>query len=361
MARKTLGYTELQWTCPNCKTKNSGLQKTCTACGAPQPASVRFEQGQTQQLIEDQQKIAAAKAGPDFHCMYCGARNATTNQTCVQCGADLTGAARRQSGRIVGAFQEGEVQKIKCPHCGEMNLENAAFCENCGGSLAADAAPPQDAQAAAPPKNKKKGILIFLLVAAALLFLCILLFSLLTGKKDTLRGTVQRVAWTRTIDIEQFGPVTREDWEDSIPAGAAVGECELKYHHTQNEPAPNAQEICGTPYVVDTGSGAGEVVQDCEYRIYLNYCTYQIDDWQAVNQITLQGSDLAPAWPSPYLDSEQRAAEGAEEYACFFATEDGVIEYNPGTEYQFRQCQIGSTWTLSTNAFGAVIAIEPEN
>lgn len=360
MARKTLGYTELEWTCPNCSTKNKGTQKTCTGCGAPQSESVKFKQAKVQQMLEDQQKIEAAKAGADFHCSFCGARNAAANEVCVQCGADLTGSAQRQTGQVVGAFKEGEIQQIKCPNCGEMNSEDQPTCTNCGGSLVEPSIAPLASQSTpAAPKPKSKLPLLLGLGAVALLCLCVVLIIALTGNKDSLTGTVQNVAWTRSIAIEQYGLVTRDDWIDSIPQGAALGACELQYHHTQDEPAPNSEEVCGTPYTIDSGTGVGEVVQDCEYRVNLEYCEYQINDWQAFDELTLQGTDLSPLWPNAQLSDIQRYGEQDENYAVYFAAEDGILEYKPSSESQFLQCQIGSEWLLSTNAFGTIIEIEP--
>jgi len=43
MARKrTLGYIQNEWTCPNCDTRNKGGVKTCENCGAPQPENVHL-------------------------------------------------------------------------------------------------------------------------------------------------------------------------------------------------------------------------------------------------------------------------------------------------------------------------------
>ncbi len=367
MARKTLGYTELEWTCPNCMTKNKGTQKICTGCGAPQPETVQFQQGKTQQFIEDDQIIQAAKAGPDFHCGFCGARNAATNKICVQCGADLKDAARRQSGLVVGAFTEGKAQAIKCPNCGELNPEDQSFCTNCGGSLALEPPPAPNPPAATRLKDnrsvgaKPKSKTPFIIGGIALILLlgCIILIFALTSRQDSLTGTVQNVAWTRSIIIEQYGPVTREDWRDQIPSDAVLGSCEEKFHHSQDQPAANSEEVCGTPYTVDSGTGVGEVVQDCEYRVYQDYCEYQIDDWQIYDQLTIQGTDLNPTWPDAPLSDIQRFGEQDENYAVYFATEDGVLEYNPLTESLFLRCKPGSEWILSTNAFGKIIDIEP--
>ena len=230
-----------------------------------------------------------------------------------------------------------------------MNTEDQAVCSNCGGSLAPEPPPPPTPPAAAKVKGalsgaaKPKSKAPFIIGAAALvmLCLCIVLIFALTRKQDSLTGTVQNVAWTRSVIIEQYGLVTREDWIDDIPSDAALGSCELEYHHTQDSPTANSEEVCGTPYTVDSGTGVGEVVQDCEYRVYLEFCEYQINDWQTYDEVAIQGTNLNPAWPEAQLTDVQRLGEQEENYAVYFATEDGVLEYNPSTEYQFLQCQPG--------------------
>ena len=211
-----------------------------------------------------------------------------------------------------------------------------------------------------PNQNPKTAIIIGV-ITLVMLFLCIVLIMALTSKQDTLTGSVRNVAWTRSVIIEQYGLVTRQDWLDEIPADATLGSCEMKYHHTQDQPTVNSEEVCGTPYTVDSGTGVGEVVQDCEYRVFLDYCEYQINDWQTYDELTIQGTDLNPAWPDTPLSDIQRFGEQKENYAVYFTTEDGILEYNPGTESQFLRCRPGSEWLLSTNAFGKIIEIEPAN
>ena len=106
MAKKSIGFVELIWTCPRCTTKNPGPNKFCTACGAPQPENVAFEQAPDAKLITDAEKIARAKAGPDIHCPYCNARNPAGSKFCGACGGDQSGAKARASGGVVGAFSQ---------------------------------------------------------------------------------------------------------------------------------------------------------------------------------------------------------------------------------------------------------------
>ncbi len=89
MAKKSLGYAKLQWTCPNCKTINPGPEKLCLSCGSPQPENVEFEDSMSRELIKDENEIKSAKAGPDIHCPFCGTRNPSTQKICSRCGADL--------------------------------------------------------------------------------------------------------------------------------------------------------------------------------------------------------------------------------------------------------------------------------
>ena len=57
MARKTVGYIKLQWSCPNCGTKNPGPNKFCMGCGAAQPEDVHFEAPERQDLIKDEEEL----------------------------------------------------------------------------------------------------------------------------------------------------------------------------------------------------------------------------------------------------------------------------------------------------------------
>ena len=132
MTKKSLGYVELEWTCENCGTRNPGPSGFCNACGAPQPEDVEFEQPLDQKLITDEEKLARAKAGPDKHCPYCNARNAGDAKFCGACGGDLSDAAVRESGRVVGAHHDEPIPDVNCPACGTANPGSNKVCSNCG-------------------------------------------------------------------------------------------------------------------------------------------------------------------------------------------------------------------------------------
>jgi hypothetical protein len=199
------------------------------------------------------------------------------------------------------------------------------------------------------------------LVAAALLVCGVIgIFVLLSQRTTQVTGVVQEVRWERSIPLEALVPVEKQTWLDQIPAEAEVGACEDRVRRVQPEPAPNSVEVCGTPYTVDTGSGFGEVVQDCEYQVYETYCDYTVIEWRQTDVFSLQGSDEAPAWPEPSLETGQRlGADRREEYSIVFSAGSEAYTYTTGEAALFEQARPGTSWNLDVNTFGDVVAIEP--
>ena len=355
MPKETLGYVRLEWTCPRCGAKNPGPQKLCTGCGASQPEDVQFEQPAQEELITDEKEIQRAKAGPDVHCAYCGARNPAGSKNCSQCGADLSKATARASGRVLGAHRDEPAEKVPCPFCGTPNPATALKCTKCGASLAQPKSEPGIPAAQAP----RRGLSPWLFVVGGAIILVLLACFILSVLTKDVTGLVEAVSWTRSIAIEELGPVTREDWRDAIPSDAVVGTCTQKLHHTQDEPDPNAKKVCGTAYTVDTGSGHGEVVQDCEYQVYADWCQYTAQEWQQVDVVTLNGDDLNTRWPDLQMSAGQREGAREETYKIVFDADGKDYTYQTSDAAEFAQCQIGSRWTLQVNKLNQIVSIKP--
>lgn len=357
MARKTLGYTQLEWTCPRCHARNPGPQKTCLSCGGPQPEDVVFEQPLKQDLITGEQAEQIAAQQPDIHCGFCGTRNPADAPTCNQCGADLQQGIRRASGAVVGAFSTTSAVEIACPACGSPNPAEARFCRTCGASLTKPAAPSTPASAAKP--RSRLGIIIAGAVVLLLAVLCLLAVSGMFNRTTEQTGTVESVTWRTQLAIEALAPVQRSDWRDQLPASAELGSCEYRFAFTADEPQPVATEVCGTPYTVDQGTGFGEVVQDCVYRVYAEYCSYTVLDWQVVDMLSLQGNDLNPAFPQPQLNRDQRVGNQQAVYQIVFRSGEEKYTYETSDLSLFQQAQIGSRWVLDVNSRGRVVRIAP--
>jgi predicted nucleic acid-binding Zn ribbon protein len=357
MVRKKLGYVHLQWTCPRCETINLGPNKFCNACGAPQPEDVKFEQRPEEVLIEDEAEIARAKVGPDIHCPYCGARNPGDAKFCGACGGDLTEAEVRETGRVVGAFRDEPAEEILCPACNTPNRATAQRCENCGASLVVTK-PETPLKVPTGVKRPRRMSVIGILAIALIAIVAIVL--VISGlRTEEVIGEVQNVNWTRTIPILALGPVDYEGWYDEIPEDAEIHGCDLEFHHTADEPSANAIEICGTPYTVDTGSGYGEVVQDCVYEIYEDWCTYTQIEWTTVDAVTVTGSNLDAYWPEVTLSEGQTEGEGEETYEVVFQTEDRSYTLATSDFNEFRQFQLNSRWVLNVNALNMLVSVEP--
>ncbi len=356
MARKEVGYVELEWTCPNCKTRNPGLTKTCQSCGSPQPADVVFQSKAYEQLLQDAEKIKQAEKGPDIHCGFCGARNLADAVVCSQCGGDIKEGKKRQAGQVIGKFQAGEGSKTLCPNCKSENPANTQICSNCGAPLNAALKPDEPAK-----KGMSKGCLIGLVIAGLILIIGIISLISLGAKKTDLIGSLNESEWERTIAIEQFGPVEKDDWQDQIPSNAQMGSCSDKVRDTSDTPSGNSVEVCGAPYKVDKGNGVAEVVQDCKYEIYDSYCSYTVDEWHTGEALVAKGSGSNVSWPALSLDSTQRESGRSERYILSFLSSGDYFSYETSDYQLYQKAQPGSSWKLIINGFGDVVSIEPAN
>ncbi len=360
MAKKTVGYVELEWTCPNCSSKNPGMSKSCETCGAPQPEKVQFELGQSRELISEPARQQAAAKGADIHCPYCGTRNPADAQVCAQCGGDLTEGVKRESGKVLSAapIQNGEKP---CPSCGTPNPAGSGKCSACGALLnQPQAALPTQAMTKPAAVSQPMGFFrpwMALPIIAIFLLICVVL-GILLFRTETMTGVVQQVNWQRTIAIEAMRDVTRETWRDQVPQEGKILSCKQEFRTRQDNPAPNAKEVCATEYV-DKGNGVAEVVETCYYEVYDDLCKYTLKEWQQVDQAVAEGSDQSPAWPVVNLSNGQREGSRAERYVIYFETNAGIKEYTTDSEALFAQLQPGSEWTLSVNSFGQVMEVSP--
>jgi hypothetical protein len=216
--------------------------------------------------------------------------------------------------------------------------------------------------AAPASKPMSKGLRIGIIGGAAVVLLaCVLLFAILNPwrSSEEVTGIVQGLSWSRSIEIEGLRDVSHEGWRDKVPADASLGRCTKKHHHTQDNPAPGAEEVCGTPYTVNTGTGHGEVVQDCQYKVYADWCTYTTQAWTRVDTVTVNGSDPLPRWPDPALNAQQRQGDRDESYQVLFDTGERTVTYRTSDPNAFSRFQVGSQWLLQVNARGGVRPIEP--
>ncbi len=360
MSKKSLGYVELEWTCPNCGGRNPGQVKVCGNCGAAQPEDVSFHQPAEEDIITDAEVIEKAKLGPDIHCAYCGTRNSADAATCANCGADLAEGSKRESGQILGAHRDEAAPDIECQYCGTMNSGTALQCKNCGSTLQLEekALPDSPTKQKPTPRGTRLNKWILIAVGVLIVVSCIALFFFLNQTDDVV-GQVNNVSWERQIIIMGLVPANHRTWRDEVPQNADLGVCREEHRYTSDNPQPNSTEVCGTPYNVDTGSGFAEVVQDCEYQVYDDMCEYTVLELQPVDTLILTGSDLNPQWPALRLQTDQQEGEREERYSVVFSADGEQYTYTTRNPQEYDDFVIGSNWTLSVNQLGSVVDVEP--
>jgi len=349
-SRRTIGYIQNEWTCPNCNTRNKGGSKFCDNCGAPQPENVQFELPAEQKFVADEDQVKAAQSGADIHCPFCGTRNPATAKACSQCGGDLTGGKVREAGRVMQA-PAPQPKVVKCPHCGNENAGTNTVCSNCGSPLPGAAAVAQAASSAgaAQPKTKKPNWLLIGGIAGLLVVCCIAIaaiYGLLVLPTKSVQATVTGVRWETSVPVQQIQAVDYNNEPGSPPSGAYDVSCR-----------DESKDVCEQK-TIDKGNGYSEVVEDCHTETQ-KYCSYTVDEWTTIQTYTENGSDLQPVYDTPNLSSDQRLGDTSEDLTVTFATTDGEQKtYSPDTVSEFQKFVIGSTWTLKMNALGGVTSVE---
>ena len=357
MVRKTIGYVKLAWTCPHCESENFGPRKFCNGCGAPQPEGVEFHQAAQEVLLTDKGEIARAKAGPDVHCPYCRARNPGDASFCSACGGNLEGGEERASGEVLGAHKKDEQLDVACPSCATLNPATALNCIGCGDSLTKPK--PESRKAKSPQKRTPVGALLGI---GALIIVAVFVWIFLSQRTKERIGTVENVTWMRSIPVEALIDIEDEGWMDEIPAPpeAEIVSCTEQLRETVADPVSDSIEVCGTPYTVDTGTGFGEVVQDCEYEVYSEWCTFTVIDWGVVDTVTLSGGDLDPKWPQAQLIEGQRLGDGEESFEITLLTDGDTFVYITEDALEFAQFFQGTSWILNVNTFGRLVSVEKQ-
>lgn len=357
MTQKELGYIELEWTCKHCGTINPGMQRVCTNCGAPIGQDDKFELPDQQELITDKQKLEEAKEGPAIQCPYCNVFNPAGTKLCIQCGGDIQEGLSRKAGEVLGAFQTTAVPDKPCPFCNQPVKANAQRCPHCGGSLVESIAP---TTAITPAKPKKTPVWLIIggIAIGALCLVSIITFIVMSGRTKDVTATVADLHWERSIGVIAQQPVQKSAWREDLPGEAQNVSCQDEYKETSSNPVPSSTEVCGTPYTIDVGSGAGKVVQDCEYRVYASYCDFTVLDWVLIDTVVAQGNDSQPEWPVTHLQAGQEERERIETYQVTFEADGQKYLYTTVDPAEFGQFSIDTQWVLSINGLGDIKAIQ---
>jgi hypothetical protein len=259
---------------------------------------------------------------------------------------------------MMGQHQTGPAPDIVCSHCRTPNPADARVCRACNASLAFAGPPPPNAvgaQAAKPKSLVPMGILGCVTIAA----IGLLVFLVMVFRTKDASAVVAEVGWERAIGILEQKPTKDSDWHDKIPADAQRGSCSKKVRTTQSEPADGAEKVCDKPKMVDQGNGTAKVVQNCEYKIYDQWCDYTKLEWKEVDRAVARGNDTNPRWPEVRLRSGQREGKKSEDYKVVFKGDGDRYTYSAKDASELAKYPVGSRWALKVNALGSVSDIAP--
>lgn len=339
-------FVELEWVCPNCSSRNKGSQKTCGSCGAPQPDNVKFERAADEKIVSDEKAVSAAKAGADIHCGFCGTRNPGNAVTCSQCGGDLKEGKARQSGQVLQAAPPAP-KSLTCGNCGTENPGTASVCKQCGAPLKQAVPAPVAPAPAKPAAAPVKKINPWLLGGMGALFLlcCIAAIMLFAIPSKSVKGTVTDLQWQTSAAVQEIQAVNYTNRQGSAPSDAYKVSCRTE-----------SEEIC-TDKTVDQGNGFAELVTECHTESE-QYCDYTVDEWATIQSYDLSGNDNFPVYEEPSITGDQRVQNAVNLLSVTFSVPDGLKEYTPGSVEEFRQFELGSTWTLNMNAMGGVMSVD---
>lgn len=349
-SRRSIGFIQLEWTCPNCSTRNPGGNKTCTNCGAPQPENVQFERPAEEKIVTDEKALQSARAGADIHCGFCGTRNPATATICSQCGGDLKEGQARQAGRLMDAAKPAP-NNIKCTNCGTENPPANTNCSNCGVTLSRPAASAGISAGSVatnsppPAAMKKPNLLLIGGIAAGVLACCVGIALIFFLPTTSVEATVSDVHWQSSVPVEEVRAVSYDNERGSPPSDAYNVSCDTQ-----------SQEVCEQK-TVDKGNGYAEVVEDCHTETD-QYCDYTRDEWTTIQTYTLDGHDYSPIYEQPSLSTDQRLGNETVTYTVTFQVDNGIKNYNPDDLNDYQQFQIGDVWTLKLNALGGVVSVE---
>lgn len=331
---------EGKWDCPQCGFKgNRGSEIKCKQCNKVRGNDVKFYVEDEAAEVVDDEKLKKAQAGADWVCQYCDAINPAENKACKQCHADRTEKKR-------------EVKEIL------------------------------DQPAAPPPPPKKSNAKMLGGIGALVALLCGGGTCLVCGTSEK-AATLEAMSWERTIEVEKFGTVVKEDWRDQVPSAGRVVSTERKLHHTDKiQTGTKTVQVSekvqtGTKTVKvgkkDLGNGYFEDItkeepvyenrmvskEVPEYRddpVYKDWAKYEIEEWHKDRVVRASAADNAPRWPEARLAGDkEREGKKVELYKATFKDEKGKeLKWDKVPFEDWKDLKVGQGYKLKVSMASGV-------
>jgi hypothetical protein len=346
----------MEWECPSCGRQHATVPDRCSQCG--EVPEIVLNRWRCQHC--GQEDIP----GTQDQCPTCKAQKAIGVDVRVDTGARVDGARGLALAREAWPYcafcdvqvppvDEQGAKRTQCPNCGgglsEAKKEAAVQTLSAGEAgtyrkeqvQARGAAPAP--QPKPPPKKSHAGMVVLVVVAALALGAYLIFFH--RWKKEL---TVSDRQWQRTVEVETFGPVNEEAWQNEVPAAAYRQSCQRKVHHVDKVPdgteTYTARESAGrecTSYNYKTQGGVS--VKQCanwetKYRevqktrtryrdvpVWRQHCRFTVDKWHRDRDVVAKGSgNDKPEWPKlAGVAGKERPGKRVETYSLTLRKPDG--------------------------------------
>ncbi|MBN2497156.1 MAG: hypothetical protein JXR96_21365 [Deltaproteobacteria bacterium] len=320
-----MAIREGKWDCPYCGMKGiRGPETVCPGCGAKRDKDVKFYLPEDAKEITDEEELASAREGPDWHCGFCGVDNKASEDKCKRCGAARSDGGHRE----VKVIPDQPAEK------------------------------PAPVKSAPASKGGKAGLFIFLAILVAIgLGLYFFVFRTHT---ETLEVTGH--AWERSVAIEKFKTVTEEKWEHEVPKGAR--EISRREEVFKVEKIQKGTERVKTG-VKDLGNGRFEDVYEDkpvyeEQKVYKKKVKFEIERWQPERSAKASGQDLEPKWPEFQLRGQEREGQRTEVYKVLLKSSEGEARnWVAPNEQTWKTYQKGQSYHAEVRASGEISELKP--
>jgi len=362
---------EMLWECAQCQHRgNRGLARHCENCGHPKDDKCReyFPDDISEaNAIQDVDKLAQAKAGPDWKCQYCETLQSTIGPFCAYCGADRKTGEKPWQTKVQTVTQNVETVKVSSEIIPEVLAPNTYQ----------SVAPVASYKPPAKIRRLSKKTIIALGSSLACVVLALILWLSLRTKIVDAR--VGDVIWEYRVYIDRYQIWRRDGWGTDIGAFDIRNEGS-RIHHYDRVVAGSHQEpysesyTCGescstTPRTCTsnqngsaTCSGGDQVCtpKSCtrtayrtvtDYRDeprYQDWYSWNVWDWGHNRTIRTSGHNLEPKWPTqealtvPLAQGERERHRREENYQIVFDTADRkVYHINPKSETEFKKYPLG--------------------
>ncbi|HEV7905039.1 MAG TPA: zinc finger protein [Pyrinomonadaceae bacterium] len=423
---------EGKWRCIFCSAVNRGRDLDCANCGVRRGADVEFFLEDDAPAVADEARLREANDGPDWLCETCGGSNRFSLTTCQTCGAPRGNSSLREVlDGAPGAFRDPQADEQSARRAADFSHDETHTAGDRQGS---------DEEWSSATANDWRGrgwtpsLTVICIIVGGIILLAFLAFSHSSSptpkvapevdrREVTFRDidlVVDRVEWVRSIEVEEYRQVTREDWEDEVPADAKVisrrqdvhhydhvktgshikpeyytervrtGSHTETEHYTEREQSGTQRYRCGTR---NKGNGYFEDVYCTrpEYRTVTKSRSRQVDDYRTVTRsrdrvvedfkdvpvhrtkvsysvkrwipadtVVAQGADLKPYWPKVSVSAKKRAGQQTETYLVFFHDAQGKMPYERqvGAD-EFALFTTGVTCRARVNGFNQIVDFTP--